>query len=210
MEIILVYTGMQRLLQKTNQKTPLSNELLLLCFFLIESSLIASVVTMPESHEHTDVDLLYSSSKTAQPEMERAFLSFGSSLHSSFTFSISCTWLYPCWSSLNRSKETQNNSIVSPVQNDYQQSIHTSENSANSSEEYNSLETIVLHYCERVAVSSPVTSLLNCHLYILFDDCKYFRNWCWFETEMCFAEFGYTEKKKFEVRCSVLKITNRA
>jgi hypothetical protein len=56
-------------------ETPLSNELLLLCFFLIESSLIASVVTMPESHEHTDVDLLYSSSKTAQPEMERAFLS---------------------------------------------------------------------------------------------------------------------------------------
>jgi hypothetical protein len=29
-------------------ETPLSNELLLLCFVLIESSLIASVVTMPE------------------------------------------------------------------------------------------------------------------------------------------------------------------
>ena len=44
---------------------------------------------------------------------------------------------------LNRSKETQNNSIVSPVQKDYQQSINTCENSANSSEEYNSLETSV-------------------------------------------------------------------
>jgi hypothetical protein len=97
------------------------------------------------------------------------------------------------------------------VQKDYQQSINTSENSANSSEEYNSLETSVcrengaqiistvtvrkdngtdievkldqhgyshVQLIENVKdeVSSPVTSLLNCHLYILFDDCKYFRN----------------------------------
>lgn len=44
---------------------------------------------------------------------------------------------------LNRSKETQNNSIVSPVEKDYQQSINTSENSANATDEYNSLETSV-------------------------------------------------------------------
>jgi len=44
---------------------------------------------------------------------------------------------------LNRSKETQNNSIVSPVEKDYQQSINTSETSANATDEYNSLETSV-------------------------------------------------------------------